>query len=86
MDKESFRKIFYETEIVEDSCYKGLQIIAKYIDDPIVRTYYGELYSETIETLIKAGITKEDTTELVKLGWSLDAGSNLSLMYYFPWT
>ena len=80
--KKEFLEIFKTTaselgKIEGDNCYLGMQIIAKYTNNIVARATQGLIFSETIEKLIEAGITKKDTTELSRLNWDIEDGEYL---------
>ena len=54
-----------------DNAYQGLQILAKYTDNLIHGADHDIIYSESIDKLIKAGITEEDCKELRRLNWMI---------------
>lgn len=74
MNRELFEKIFKETESnwTGDNCYKGLQIIAKYTDNPVCGAGHDEVWSTDVDALIDAGITEEDVTALALLNWCIE--------------
>jgi hypothetical protein len=52
---------------------EGLKIIQKYVPDKgITAAKHGIIYSVDVETLFKAGITKEDAIELNLLNWLIE--------------
>lgn len=57
-----------------DNAFKGLQIIAKYIDpekhDLICGASHDEIYGPDAEFLIERGLTEEDAIALANLNWS----------------
>ena len=79
MNRELFDKIFDETESKweGDNCYAGLQIIAKYTENPVQGAGHDEVWSEDVEKLIDAGITEEDVKALALLNWCVEDGEYL---------
>ncbi len=70
---EIFKKVKSDISNLDgDNCYLGLQIVAKYSKNIVAGANHDVLYSESVENLIKQGITKEDVTELRKLNWSIE--------------
>jgi hypothetical protein len=65
-----------------DNAFQGLQIIAKYIDpnktDIITGASHDVIYSVSIISIIKAGITEEDVIKLKKLNWMLEDADYLA--------
>ena len=55
-----------------DNAYQGLQILAKYTDNLIAGANHDVIYSEDVDKLIAAGITKEDVKELHRLNWMVE--------------
>jgi len=85
MEREEFIKIFDETEsnlssVDGDSAYLGLQIIAKYTKNLIHCAEHDVIYSEDINTLCEAGITKEDVTQLRIMNWGIEGDSLYSFV------
>jgi len=58
-----------------DNCYQGLQIIAKCTDNVIQGAGHDTLYSENVDTLIEAGMKKEEFEQLRKLNWMIEYNS-----------
>lgn len=54
----------------------GLLIINKYIKDKelVDAAAHDQIWSVSVDALIEAGISEEDTTELIKRGWFEDQG------------
>jgi len=74
MTTEEFYEIFEseETDWEGDNCYQGLQIIAKYTNYLIHGAEHDVIYSKSINKLVEAGITIEDTQKLRKLNWRIE--------------
>jgi len=77
MTIEEFEEIFENTEselskIDGDNCFLGLQILSKYTKNLIHGAEHDRIFSESIERLIDASITKEDVISLAKLNWSIE--------------
>ncbi len=79
MNREEFETIFKseDTDWTGDNAFKGLQIIAKYINvehnDILEGAGHDIIYSADVDDLIENGITKEDTIALKKLNWMIDS-------------
>jgi len=61
-----------------DNAYQGLQIMSKYTKNLIEGAGRDVIWSEDIDKLIEAGITKEDVLELRKLNWMIEDGSYMA--------
>jgi hypothetical protein len=75
MTYEEIEKIMekdYDYITNKDSVFEGLKIIAKYTDDVVGAAEHDIIYSEDVEVLIEAGITKEDVEMLAKLNWHIE--------------
>jgi len=79
MTNEEFEAVFKseETDWKGDNAFKGLQIIAKYIDidhnNIIGAAGHDIIYSSDIDEIVEAGITEEDAIALRKLNWMIDS-------------
>lgn len=90
MTEERFIEIFEPEDYTpckvstRDKAYKGLQIIAKYMDPDkhyiIVACEHDMLYSVQMEELIESGITEEDVMLLENLGWQFENETQLAHM------
>lgn len=73
---EIFEDMEWDKNDKGDMIFKGLCIIAKYIDPSktniVTFATHDEIWSVTIDQLIEAGITKDDAINLRKLHWSLN--------------
>lgn len=81
MKKERFIEILKNREHkppFTNNCFEGLQIIAKYTDDPISGSDENIIYSEHIDNIIKNGITESDVVALANLNWLVDEGEYLA--------
>lgn len=80
MSYEEFEEIFdtVDSKWEGDNAYQGLQIIAKYTNNVVCAAEHDIIYSESIEKLIKAGITREDVEQLAKLNWHIDEYESLA--------
>lgn len=75
-----FQRIFDkhsdEAEWKGDNAFKGLQIIARYINqekrDLIVGADHGVIYSVDLVKICRAGITEEDIIALAHLNWYIE--------------
>lgn len=78
--KEEFKAIFEKDSgsWEGDNVFQGLQILSKYTQNLIEGACRDEIYSEYIDELIEAGITKEDVEELRRLNWMIEDDSYLS--------
>ena len=77
MTIEEFEEIFENTEselskVDGDNCFLGLQILSKYTKNLVHGAEHDRIFSESIENLIDASITKEDVISLAKLNWSIE--------------
>ena len=80
--EKEFLKIFENTaselsKIEGNNCYLGMQIIAKYTKNIVAGANHDIIFSESMEKLIEAGITKKDTTELSRLNWHIEDEEDL---------
>ena len=58
---------------------RGLDIIRKYIKGAGIKGARRDIiYSETVEALIEAGITEEDTIALRSQNWMIEGGCHLA--------
>lgn len=55
-----------------DNAFQGLLIISKYTDCVIQGAGHDIIHSESIETLIEAGMKKEEFEELRRLNWHIE--------------
>lgn len=55
-----------------DNAFKGLQILSKFTDNLIQGANHEIIYSEDINKLIAAGMTKDDFKKLQKLNWIIE--------------
>lgn len=55
-----------------DNAFEGLKILSKYTDNLIQGADHDVIYSESIDVLIEAGITREDCFELKRLNWMIE--------------
>jgi hypothetical protein len=71
MTREEFEEIITSTKSKwqGDNAYLGLNIISKYTDNMIHAAEHDIIYSEDVDKLIEAGITKEDVEALGRLNW-----------------
>lgn len=81
MKAEALKKILDEKDAKwsGDNAYKGLQIIAKYIDtektDIVSGASHDQIWSVDLEKICKAGLTEEDAQALAMLNWMEEDGS-----------
>lgn len=59
----------------KDTCYAGLQIIAKYTDYVVQAATHDKIWSEDVDVLIEKGITIQDVSQLRDLGWMIEDSS-----------
>ncbi len=59
-------------EMSNSSILDGLNIVEKYIPGSEICAEYDIIYSENIDKIVEAGITKEDAEELRKQNWMHD--------------
>lgn len=82
MTKEEIIEIFNNINIdhsyENDSTFVGLSIIAKYSNYVIQGANHDVIWSEDIDNLIDADITKEDIIELANLGFHIEDGEYLA--------
>ena len=64
-----------------DATFQGLQIIAKYFDPEHYQTNiitgaeHDIIFSSSVEKIVEAGITEEDTLKLRNLNWTIQYDS-----------
>lgn len=80
VSEEEFKEIFQRVEselhnIKSDNAFIGLQILSKYTNRLIIGAEHDIIYSEDLDTLIKAGILVKDAIQLRKLNWMINEGS-----------
>jgi len=76
---EEFEAIFDDDEAVSiswdgDNAFEGLRIIRKYVPaekDVLIAAEHDIIYSVTVESLIKGGITKDDVVALRDYNWMI---------------
>jgi len=56
-----------------DNAFMGLQILSKYTKNTIKEADFDIIYSENIDVLIDAGLSREDCVELKSFNWKIDA-------------
>lgn len=81
MDSEALKKILDDKDAKwdGDNAFKGLQIIAKYID-PEKKTIlcggaHDQIWSVSLDAICAAGLTEEDAQALAMLNWMEDEDS-----------
>lgn len=78
MTREELLEIFENTESkwTGDNAFKGLLILAKYIDPDketiIVAAEHDIIYCINIDSILSAGLTEEDACALRTLNWMID--------------
>lgn len=74
MEIERLEQILEETKSnwKGDNAFKGLQILAKYTDEPIGAAEHDIIYSANVDEVLDC-ITEEDAIQLAKLNWMIDS-------------
>lgn len=68
-----------------DGAFKGLLLLAQYFDvnktDIITAAEHDEIYSVSVDELLKSGISELDVQSLARSGWGIDTETDS--LYHF---
>ena len=74
MKVEDVEKIFKDVKTdynEKNRIYRGLEIVAKYVDEVIIHPEHDQLYFNDIDEI--SGLPEEEITMLAKLGFFIDS-------------
>lgn len=87
MTEERFKELMEKDSkgITGDRAFKGLLVIAKYIDmhkkQVITHAEHDKIYSVSVQEIINTDITEDDVEKISAVGWFIDNDTD-SLMHY----
>ena len=86
LSKERLKEIFTDTSHdlhnTNDNAVAGLLILQKYKSWVLCYAEHEKIFGPPIEEILEAGLTEEDATMLVKIGWGIELDEDDEREYF----